>query len=66
VVVKQAVMRQAAFRKHLSDVVLTISLEEVNTFITDRIEKYRPRKHGDQMSFSNELIQYIAWSKGLE
>jgi hypothetical protein len=66
VVVKQAVMRQAAFRQHLSNVVLTISLEEVNTFITDRMDRYRTRKQGDRMSFSNELIQYIAWSKGLE
>ncbi|MBD0371452.1 MAG: hypothetical protein ICV60_11490 [Pyrinomonadaceae bacterium] len=36
-------------------------LEEAETFVRLRLEKYKRQKYADRMFFPNELIQYLAW-----
>jgi hypothetical protein len=63
VIVKEAVMRQTAFKEKLSHAALSLSLEKVNEFILKRMD--RARKQADRLYFPDELMQYIAWSQRL-
>lgn len=43
-----------------------IHLDDAITFIEGRMEKYAEPKKAGRMFFPSELIQYIAWSKGIK
>jgi hypothetical protein len=43
-----------------------IELDQVIQFIKNRMERYRPEKCSARMFFPSELIQFFAWSAGMQ
>ncbi len=43
--------------------VLNITVRELDTFIKERIRKYKDRKYRDRMMFPDDLLQYLFWKE---
>lgn len=40
---------------------LNLTLEEADTFIANRIKRYKDEKDADRLRFPDDLMQYLAW-----
>ena len=43
--------------------VLTMTLSDIDEFISRRIQKYKDRKNRDRVLFPDDLLQYMVWKQ---